>query len=123
MMNFTLFTTDTSNTAASNIVNTLIIHILKRPQRRFPHSQWQLYYTSPAPSGDPIFQLSLLQFRVDRFTLSESGTHALCGKRTVCKEQPREMLVWAKSQGCICYSDRKEKSIILLPFFAAAAPH
>ena len=39
MMNFTLFTTDTSNTAASNTVNTLIIHILKRPQRRFPHSQ------------------------------------------------------------------------------------
>lgn len=54
---------------------------------------YKLFLLHPAPSGYPIFQLPLLQFRVDRFTLSESGTHALYGKRTVCKEQPREMLV------------------------------
>ena len=54
---------------------------------------YKLFLLHPAPSGYPIFQLPLLQFRVDRSTLSESGTHALCEKRTVCKEQPREMLV------------------------------
>lgn len=54
---------------------------------------YKLFLLHPAPSGYPIFQLPLLQFRVERFTLSESGTHALYGKRTVCKEQPREMLV------------------------------